>query len=778
MFRASALVFSLLYLASPALAGHAAGPDDGTGPFERILEALEQGRHWYAARLLRDIGVDTGDPRATLLAARADAGLGSWTSVARRLRSEPWLDSLQYGEGRALLARAWLETGMFEAAAESYRTFLRYSVERVPRSMAQIGLARALVGLGRPRAASIAFMRAAEEVPELTPWMSIRAAESLAPTGDTVAVGQLLAQADEIPYPRRVLAEVLAAESAGDLDHALRLLVDAAESPAAGNSSAEFRTRAARLLLVQGDTGAAGGILRLAIRFTPRQAGEAAAVLADLPGLNADDHRRLARAFERASELQAAAREYGAYLETAGASRSERQRVTLEVGELLFRSGAYFAAIAELEALLKTEPDRATAAQAEYLIARATYRQGWRQEGRNRFHDVAERYAGSAQAIRALSLLGDVYESAGNTPRARDIYQELADRYYGSNAANTALYRLGLMAFVDGVYAAATRQFDRLRRSERRPELRVRAMYWAAKARLADGDPETDSEAESILRSVQGRDPFGYYGLLAADRIGADPWVGLPAGPDPRPPAPEVLERLEVVKLLRAAGLAEEAETVVQGILRERSRQPDELLGLSRALLENGFGQEAVRLGWSAHSRLLGRWSLSVLRAIYPLAFEDIILAEARERRIDPHLVAAVVRQESAFDPTVISRAGARGLLQIMPYTGRWLADRLSIADYSDDVLFHPELNIYMGTAYFADLRRRYEDLQLTLIAYNAGPTRARRWKSRAEFAIDAELFAERLPFSETRSYVKNIAAHIRIYENLYGDFGAAQLGD
>jgi soluble lytic murein transglycosylase len=193
------------------------------------------------------------------------------------------------------------------------------------------------------------------------------------------------------------------------------------------------------------------------------------------------------------------------------------------------------------------------------------------------------------------------------------------------------------------------------------------------------------------------------------------------------------------------------------------------MLGLSQALAERGFGQEAVKLGWRAHARLRGVWSASVLQAVYPLAFREIITAESRAQRLDPYLVAAIARQESAFDAGVTSRAGARGLLQLMPETGRWWAGRLGIRDYTDELLFHPETNVHLGTAYFADLQRRYGDLQISLVAYNAGPTRARRWRQRPEYETDPELFAERIPLSETRGYVRNVQTNYKIYRSLYG---------
>jgi len=757
----------------------ALGPGDSVDddPLAEVAEALDQGRHWYAARLLRDLnGGASGTPAAVLLSARADAGRGAWDDVVARLESASWLDSIGSGDGRALLARAWLETGELERAVESYRLFLGYSLEREPRAIAEVGLARSLEQLGRPLEAAAAYGRAAEIAPELAGWSAIRAAEVLAYVGDTATVNELLRRAAGVPLYRRTGAAVDAYLAAGDRQSALRMLLDAA--PSVGVRANELRTRAAQLLLDEADSATAATTVRAAIRANPRTAREAAQLLARFPDLSAADHLALARTFERSGAPGPAAEEYQAYLERQPLPDGERQAIQLRIGELLFRAGHYYSAVDALERLAATEPSAATLARAEYYIARATYRRGWRREGQARLREVADRFPGTGSALNALSLLGDLYEGAGNTPRAVTIYEELIRDYSGSSAERTARYRLGILAYREADYAEARRHFDRLRRAERSGDLRISATYWAARARLAEGDAAHLAEAERLLRDVHNRAPFGYYGFLAADRLDIDPWTTLPAGPAPAPIDAETDRMLTVIDLLIRAGLHEEAKAVLATITDSRPERPEELIGLSVALAEHGFGQEAVLFGWRAHSALRGRWSASVLRAIYPLAYEEIILAEADSRNLDPHLVAAIARQESAFAPDVTSRAGARGLLQIMPATGRWWANRLGVRDYSDELLYHPEINVHLGTAYFADLQRRYSELQLSLIAYNAGPTRARRWRQRPEYRIDPELFAERIPFSETRTYVRNVQTQFRIYERLYPGFGEVEPGE
>jgi soluble lytic murein transglycosylase len=763
LYAASLFVASVL----GAVALHARDPDD---PLAEVEQALVQGRHWYAAQLLRRLDSDAlGTPEGALLAARADAGRGAWQRVVGRLSGTTWLDSISYGEGRALLARGRLETGQYGRAVNDYIAFLGYALEREPRALAEIGLARAMDALGRAEEAAAAYGRASATMPSLDPWSAIRSAESLAGIGDTAAVAELLDRATDAPLSRRTEAAATAYERAADLEGAVRVLLEAARSKSAGNDAGVFRARAAKHLLATGDTASAMRALRTAIRSQPRHSREAAELLSILPGVGADDHLNLAVAFERSGAPRQAAEEYRKYLDLTDVPQSESKRLQLKIGELLFRGGSYYASIRNLQALVETDVDSATTARAEYYIARATYRRGWRREGRARLRGVADNHPGSASALRSLWLLGDLYEGAGNIPQARAVYEELVEIYSGTSTARSARYRLGILAFMDGDHETAKAYFDRLRRAGRKDDLQLRATYWAAKARLELGEDE-EPGAERLFRETYGRDPFGYYGLLAAERVGIDPWSGLEPGPDPAPVDEEVRATLDLIELLGRAGLDDEATAAFDAMMSSRPKQPEDLLGLSAALVEYGFGDRAVRVGWTVHARLRGRWSASVLRAIYPLSFEQIIWAESEASKVDPILVAAIARQESAFTPDVVSRAGARGLLQIMPSTGRWWAGRLKIPDYSDDLLFHPEINVHLGAAYFADLLRRYDDLQVSLIAYNAGPTRARRWRERPEYAIDPELFVERIPLSETRNYVRGVQRQVRIYRYLYGD--------
>ena len=119
------------------------------------------------------------------------------------------------------------------------------------------------------------------------------------------------------------------------------------------------------------------------------------------------------------------------------------------------------------------------------------------------------------------------------------------------------------------------------------------------------------------------------------------------------------------------------------------------------------------------------------------------------------------------FNPTARSSAGAIGLMQVMPATGRGLARRVG-STFAVTKLREPTYNIQLGTLFMADLLGRYDGrLSYVLAAYNAGPSRVARWRNMPE-ARDPDLFAERIPFAETRDYVKIVQQNARIYEALY----------
>jgi soluble lytic murein transglycosylase len=149
---------------------------------------------------------------------------------------------------------------------------------------------------------------------------------------------------------------------------------------------------------------------------------------------------------------------------------------------------------------------------------------------------------------------------------------------------------------------------------------------------------------------------------------------------------------------------------------------------------------------------------------LFPVRHLNVVSRYAARNRLDPNLILGLIRQESAFNETARSGANARGLMQLLPDTGRMLARQEGITPYSASRLYQPEVNIALGTRYLADRIKKYGGrTELALAAYNAGDIRVDRWLR--EFGdVDMAEFVELIPFSETRGYVKQVLSNVAHY--------------
>jgi soluble lytic murein transglycosylase len=180
-----------------------------------------------------------------------------------------------------------------------------------------------------------------------------------------------------------------------------------------------------------------------------------------------------------------------------------------------------------------------------------------------------------------------------------------------------------------------------------------------------------------------------------------------------------------------------------------------------------------VAEGWRAKAKRVG-WSRPLLEAIYPLPFSGALADAARLRGLDARFVAGLARRESLFDPEIVSSANAVGLMQLLPQTARDVAPRAGLPEYRRSQLTVPQVNLLLGTQYLADMLERFDgDPIAGLISYNAGPHRFVRWREFPEFA-DPEARGERIPFRETREYVRAVTELAEIYRFLYPDLGVA----
>ena len=281
---------------------------------------------------------------------------------------------------------------------------------------------------------------------------------------------------------------------------------------------------------------------------------------------------------------------------------------------------------------------------------------------------------------------------------------------------------------------------------------RLRWRYWHSRALEELGRSE---EATAILRELaKERD---YYGFLAADKLDLDYSLNF----DPiSASASEQSELLAMPGILRALELF-----LLNRRFQARREWIHELLRMDKRRQEVAA---TLAADWGWHDRAifsLGKAeSYDDLYVRFPILYEDIAADYAERRGLALARILAIIRSESAFIADARSGAGALGLMQILPRTGRETAKRLGMRFESAKILYQPRKNIAIGTAYFKQMLDRYNgNFAMAAAAYNAGPHRVRQW--RHDTYTTAERWIDMIPFTETRRYVRRALFYTAVYE-------------
>lgn len=738
------------------------------------LSAIEQGRYWRASRILRHHLSTLPDtsPSTMLLVARADAGWGDWNGVQQLLSGRDWLDSVSGGYGWKLLGQSFYEQGEYDRGGDALARYLEVAdaAGDRERGLTEVRRAFALHEAGLPAQAVEAFDRAAPLLPRLEDWVALWAAQAVAETGDTAALGRRMAEVDtdlRREFGWRARTRVYRAASAPDR------ALEVAESAAAALESASDRAAAWQVAgdirLERGDSAGARRAFTRAMEASPgsESAVTAARQMSTMSSLEADDHLRIGRVYLRHGNRERGGEGLERYLRMAQPSATTRAEVELELGRALFTAGQHDATAERMLRLAGTSPSERIGSEAMYLAARALYRDGQRERAIETLQRVTQEFDVQPAVVRAHFLIADLAHDEGELETARPHYRQAIDVGLDIGEVGVAVMRLGGIAYLAGDYAGAADIYQSY--LDRYPEGRraQQAAYWAGRALMELGQQD---RARTFLRRTRAMDPLTYYGFRAAELLGA------PAEPDrvepsPSPPAElkaAVVAGMDRVDLLRELEREDAVGFEVNRLSEALGARDGGRYLVAEALNARGMTFAGIDLGWDIRSDE-GGWNERLLRIIYPFPYRDIIVAEATEQGLDPYLVAGLIRQESMFDAEITSWAGAEGLMQIMPETGAGLARGAGIREFQVGMLHRPEINIHLGTRYFARMLDRFDgNVVAALASYNAGPHRVDDWTAFPEYGED-ELFTERIPYDETRDYVKKVQQNARLYRFLYG---------
>lgn len=287
--------------------------------------------------------------------------------------------------------------------------------------------------------------------------------------------------------------------------------------------------------------------------------------------------------------------------------------------------------------------------------------------------------------------------------------------------------------------------------------------YWRARALLQNPSPQSRTQAATLLHSIAN--PHDFYGQLALEDLGQTIAPTLPAAPLTVAEKQAARQRQGLQRALKALSIGLRGEGVREWNFEIRMYHARPLS--DRELLA------AADLACSQHvwDRCINTSERTVQEVDatqrYPTPFSDAVLARAQTIQLDPAYVYGLIRQESRFILNARSHVGASGLMQLMPATARWTAKKIGLDNFEASQVQDLETNIALGTGYLKLVLDEFEgSLPMGAAAYNAGPGRPRQWRNTGT-PIDAAIWAETIPFHETRDYVKKVLSNTVQYAAL-----------
>jgi peptidoglycan lytic transglycosylase len=421
-------------------------------------------------------------------------------------------------------------------------------------------------------------------------------------------------------------------------------------------------------------------------------------------------------------------------------------------------------------------------AEARYFYLSATRELGDRKTYVTLARELVSDFPQSEWAAETLNGLASHYLVVDEDADADLVFRELAIRFPRHRYAERAAWKAGWAAYRARRFEEAVGLFESAAAAFPRADYRPSWVYWAGRSRDQLNDAVTANERYRLVVSDYRN---SYYGRLAATLLTTRRQQVLPS------PSETVTASLAPVKVpptdalmreLTALQLYDEALREVQYAQRVWGDTPPLQATTAWIRYRQGLGlraqdrftaiRGAITTMRRAYPQFLAAGGedlpVDVQQIIFPLDYWPLIQKYSQLHGLDPYLITALMAQESTFTAEIRSSANARGLMQLLPSTGRIYARKVGLKSFTTASLLQPETNVRLGTQYFKDLVDRFGGVHYALAGYNAGEHRVVRWLSEAP-GLPADEFIDNIPFPETQNYVKRIIGTTEDYRRLYG---------
>jgi soluble lytic murein transglycosylase len=544
-----------------------------------------------------------------------------------------------------------------------------------------------------------------------------------------------------------------------------------------------FRLALAQAYQASGKSASAATLYR-GIYLGDPLSPEAATAKADLAALgtplSAAEQKQHADAMFNAKQYVQAATEYRE-LQKSGKDLSQADRDALEIYAAVCDLRLKRLSLSDVARLPVTSDD--SAALKMYLQSELARNLGDMAEQDSLVQQMVTRYPQSRWLEEALDSGGNMYLLKQDRPHAIEDYLALVQHFPHSIYAPVAHWHAAWLSYRLRRYPDAARLMDEQIVNYPGTEDLPGALYW--RGRLYEDEEHNVGQALNYYNALSDAYANSYYAILARQRIAVI--ASLPSKPAVVPPAPVLasVRPLDDPQLTDALPENDphliKARLLANAALNEYIRPEIQLSAtsaqwgaLAEAEIYESFGENTRAMQAMKRSKIpffslpVAEVPIAYWQLVFPRPYWAELSADAQANGLDPYLVAALIRQESEFDPQAVSRANAVGLMQLLPSVGKSLAKKEGERHFSANELLDPATNLRLGTM---DLRKsidRYSgQIEYALAAYNAGDTPVHQWTALNDYK-DVPEWVESIPYTETRGYVQSILRNREVYRAVY----------
>ncbi|MHB1276502.1 MAG: tetratricopeptide repeat protein, partial [Candidatus Humimicrobiaceae bacterium] len=466
-------------------------------------------------------------------------------------------------------------------------------------------------------------------------------------------------------------------------------------------------------------------------------------------------------------------------------------KALFKTGMSYFNMNSYENARKYLKLYYDKFPSGGYADDSLYYLGRCLTNLNSYDEAINTYKKLLEKFPQSNYGDDSLYRCGRISYISDDWQNAAFYFQRLIDEYPDGDKISDGYWELGWIQYRLEEFDNAVITFEKMAAKFSGGALEEKGLFWQAKCFLK---LNRDTEAMKLFERTFSQDPLSYYGFASAEILKKEGTVvtmpGFDKNLNPQNPAiseiiPEIYSELipknitetkDATHINKAKELLfikfyNSAAAEIAASKNETDANPEKLLEISTLYLlskdyENSIG--IVQKNYSKlSSSLTGNKKDYYYYLFYPYAYKDLVLKYCTEYNVEPDFLLAIIREESRFKADAGSHAGAQGLMQIMPATGKSIAGQIGI-NFSESILHDPETSITMGSYYISQMLSNFENNKYyALGAYNGGPGAMQRWISKYG-GLDIDEFIESLTYDETKNYIKKVMTSYFIYDLLY----------